>query len=437
MLAHSLPEDFSPEEAQISGTILCVDDESQILKSLKRVFRRAGHDTVIFTSAAEALEYLQENTVDLIISDMRMPEMDGNKFLSEAASQWPNSVRMLLTGYSDLDSMVGAINNGHIYRYISKPWDETDLLMSIQRALETKRLKDEHTRLNKLTDEQNIKLQALNSSLEERVAKRTEDLKKANTSLHNAYADSVAVFARIIGMREGESAAHGERIAELAERVAVHMKLDDQQRQDIQYAALLHDIGKIGLPDTLLQTPYESQSDEQREQYQQHSVNGEAVLMSLGPLESAASIIRSHHERINGSGFPDGLKGEDIPLGARILNVVNEHDDLLSGALLGRQLDAAAANSYLEAGSGIRYDPNVVAAFLAISADRTQSESIRKELVLSIDDVKPGMVLAQDIYLRENVLMLRSGQVLTESFIKKFKTLRTDSKKMSLLKVCT
>lgn len=436
MFVQSLSEDSLSTEEHIIGSILCVDDESQILKSLKRVFRRAGHDTVIFTSAAEALEYLQENTVDLIISDMRMPEMDGHQFLSEAASRWPDTVRMLLTGYSDLDSMVGAINNGHIYRYISKPWDETDLLMSIQRALETKQLQDEHDRLNNLTDQQNKQLQALNSSLEEKVAVRTAALKEANDSLHNAYADAVAVFARMIGMREGESAAHGERIAETAVLIAAYMGLDEQQQQDIRYAALLHDIGKLSLSDTILQTPHYAMTDEQRVEFQQHAVNGQAVLISLGPLENAASIIRSHHEQVDGSGYPDGLKGEEIPLGARILSVVNEYDDLLSGALHGRRKDARAAIQYLEAGAGKSYDRKVVQAFLAIHSNLSQNQSIRKELLLSIDDIKPGMVLAQDIYLRENVLMLRSGQVLTESFIRKFRSLRTDAKN-NLLKICT
>jgi len=386
------------ETAEISndpvGVILCVDDETQILSSLKRLFRRAGHTIVVASSASEGLEVLNTQEIDLVISDMRMPEMDGNHFLSEVASRWPQTVRMLLTGYSDMESTVGAINNGHIYRYIAKPWDDTDLLMCVKGALENKQLKDERDRLNRLTTAQNAQLSELNGSLEKQVEKRTAKLqemavrlKASNLQLESAYADSVAVFARIIGLREGEASSHGERIAELCQLVAQELGLDDQQQRDIHYAAQLHDIGKLAMSDELLQTPFETQTDEQKAVYKQHCTNGQAILMSLGPLQNAANIIRSHHEHVDGSGYPDQLKGDEIPTGAKILCVANGFDDLL--------------------------------------------------LILSVDDLEPGMMLAEDVYLREKVLMLRSGQQLTESFIEKFRSLCQEADEAFLVKIKT
>jgi len=158
-----------------------------------------------------------------------MPEMDGHQFLSEVATRWPNTVRMLLTGYSDMESTVGAINDGRIYRYVAKPWDDADLLLSVQRALESKQIKDERDRLNLLTVEQNKQLQELNGSLEAKVARRTEKLQQtanellqSNQRIEAAYSESVTVFARIIGMREGGASTHGDRIAELCENPSRH-----------------------------------------------------------------------------------------------------------------------------------------------------------------------------------------------------------------------
>ena len=444
MLAHQLEEETPAPEEKLAGVILCVDDEAQILSSLKRLFRRAGHTTITAGSGAEGLEYLSNNTVDLVISDMRMPEMDGNRFLTEVATQWPGVMRMLLTGYSDMESTVGAINNGNIYRYIAKPWDDSDLLLSVQRALESKHLKDDHNRLNRLTKEQNQQLQELNGSLEEKVASRTKALQETATKLteshqkiKTAYTDSVTVFARIIGMREGESSAHGDRIAESCGLVAQELGLDDEQRQDIDFAAQLHDIGKMAMSDKLLQTPFETQTDEQKEIYKQHCTNGQAILMSLGPLQSAANIIRSHHERIDGTGYPDGLKGDQISIGAKILSVANEFDDLLSGALLGTAMDQASAIQFLTSNIGRRFDAQVVKAFVSVQENRAPADAISKVLILAVEDLLPGMMLAEDVYLRENVLMLRSGQQLTENFIEKFKSLCQESEEAFLVKIKT
>lgn len=444
MQAQQIVDEVTEAEDSLKGVILCVDDEAQILSSLKRLFRRAGHTTIILDSGSEALDYLEGNSVDLVISDMRMPEMDGNHFLAEVAKRWPGTVRMLLTGYSDMESTVGAINDGHIYRYIAKPWDDSDLLLSVQRALEGKRLKEDRDRLNQLTITQNSQLQELNGSLETKVMERTkalqetaDKLENSNRQIQSAYTDSVAVFARIIGLREGDSSSHGNRIAELCELVAAEMGLDAEQRQDISFAAQLHDIGKMAMSDELLQTPFETQSDEQKEIYKQHCTNGQAILMSLGPLQSAANIIRSHHERVDGLGYPDQLKGDEIPIGAMILNVANEFDDLLSGALLGTTMDQASAIQYLTSNIGRRFDEKVVKAFIAVYQNREQVDEISKTLILTVEDLQPGMTLAEDVYLRENVLMLRSGQQLTENFIEKFKSLCQEADEAFLVKIRT
>ncbi len=430
-------ENNDSTEEQLTGRILCVDDEQPILLSLKRVFRRSKHEVSIANSAAEALEFLEENEVDVVISDMRMPEMDGNRFLSEVAERWPKTMRMLLTGYSDIESTVGAINKGGIYRYIAKPWDDTDLLMCVQRALEIKSLRSERDKLFSITREQNEELLALNNSLEQKVRERTKKLEESNRNIELAYDESITVFSRIIGMREDNASISSEEVAKAADLVGAKLQLTDEQRKNLNYAAFLHDIGKIGLSDDLLKTPYSSLDNTQKEQFQQHCINGEALLLSLAPLHNASSIIRSHHEQVGGGGYPDGLKGDDIPIEARILFVVNEFNDLQSGILLGKPQSAQFASEYLQSHVGLRYDQSVVDAFLDINKSLDRNKSIQKELILDINNVEPGMILAEDIYLRDKVLMLRSGQVLTDTFIQKYKKLKQASNESTMLKIIT
>jgi response regulator RpfG family c-di-GMP phosphodiesterase len=154
--------------------ILCVDDEANILAALRRVFRPLGYQVLVAESGKEALQILEQGgQVDLVISDMRMPEMDGARFLAEVRRRWPEIVRMLLTGYADMESTVAAINEGQIYRHISKPWNEDELLITVRGALERRVLEQEKRRLERLTAEQNLELKRLNAGLEEKVSERT------------------------------------------------------------------------------------------------------------------------------------------------------------------------------------------------------------------------------------------------------------------------
>lgn len=168
------PEDRPP--LQEAGVVLLVDDEPNILAALRRLFRRDGHRLLTATGGAEALQVLEREGVDVVISDMRMPGMDGAAFLEQVAARWPGTVRILLTGYADLGSAVAAVNRAGIHRYLSKPWDDEELRRTVREALERKRLEQERRRLERLTYRQNEQLQELNARLEEKVAERTREL---------------------------------------------------------------------------------------------------------------------------------------------------------------------------------------------------------------------------------------------------------------------
>ena len=407
-------------------TLLFVDDEPSILSALRRLFRPEGYRILTAEGGAAGLAILEQEPVDLIISDMRMPEMDGAAFLKIARSRWPDTVRILLTGYADMTSTVAAINEGEIYRYISKPWDDKEIVTTVRDALTRQRLELENRRLTALTQAQNDELKELNASLEQKVAERTAEVRqalslveKAHGELKKTFLTSVQVFAGLIELRSGPAgnrlAGHGRRVAELARTLAHRLGLPEAEAQNIMLAGLLHDIGKIGLPDELLGKPYNTLSQEQRALVIKHPVVGQNILMSIDKFKEAAQLVRYHHECFDGSGYPDRLAGIAIPQGARILSVANDYDALQIGTLVQRPLKIDEALAFLIDNRGKRYDPSAVDC-LAQYISETRKTGI-SELPTRSLQLKPGMVLSRDLTHRDGYLLLVKGSPLTADII--------------------
>ena len=290
------------------ATLLLVDDEPSILSALRRLLRPIGYRIHTAESGRAGLAILEQEAVDLVISDMRMPEMDGAKFLEQVRRRWPATTRILLTGYADVTSTIEAINRGEIYRYVSKPWDDNDLTLVVRDALESARLRNENTRLLALTRTQNEELKEFNLRLEDKVQQRTAELELANTKLKQNFIISIKIFSGLMELRGGTMLGHSRRVADLARRLAVRMGVDNKGQQDIFFAALLHDVGKIGFPDTQLARSVAKMNAEELSRYRHHTIAGEAALMPLDEMKHVALIVRSHHERYDGQGFPDKLQ---------------------------------------------------------------------------------------------------------------------------------
>ena len=413
-------------EALASPTLLFVDDEPGILSSLRRLFRPHGYRIFIAESGAAGLEILANEQIDLVISDMRMPEMDGAAFLKEVRAGWPEVMRILLTGYADITSTVAAINQGEIYRYISKPWDDNEIVTVVREAIERQNLKLENQRLTALTQAQNEELKLLNASLEQKVAERTSELRQALTLVEQAHGElkksfltSVQVFAGLIELRSGsvgtQIAGHGRRVAEHARSVALRMGLADADVQNIMLAGLLHDIGKIGLPDELLGKAFNTLNAEHRALVMKHPLIGQNILLGINKFKEAAVLVRHHHECYDGSGYPDRLSGIAIPQGSRILQVVNEYDSLQIGTLVQRPLKPAEAMSFLVENRGKRYDPVAVDTFFKLISETQKTGPV--ELPLRSMHLKPGMMLTRDLQHGDGYMLLAKGSVLSAEII--------------------
>ncbi|MFT5720635.1 MAG: response regulator RpfG family c-di-GMP phosphodiesterase [Motiliproteus sp.] len=407
-------------------SLLFVDDEANILSSLRRLFRSLGYNIYVAESGKQGLEILRQHPVDLVISDMRMPEMDGAAFLEQVATGYPDTVRILLTGFSDIASTVEAINKGSIYRYLSKPWNDAEITLTVRQALKTKSLEREKLQLTAQVQRQYAELQDLNNTLEQRVTSRTEELQQvadmldlAYQQLSDSYQGTIQVFSGLISMREALSGRYAQKVAELARTMAKAFGLAEEETRHIYFAGLLHELGKLGLSDKLLEQPVYSLSPEDLKKYRRHPINGQAALMAVEELQLTATLIGTHEEYGDGSGFPLGLKGGGIPIGARILSIAKDYFGYKTGRLLPGPVSTKEALEKIQRYSHKLYDPELVDVLSVLVASRLAAADKLHEVKLGTRELAAGMTLARNLYNVSDMLLLTKGRVLSEMLIRK------------------
>jgi response regulator RpfG family c-di-GMP phosphodiesterase len=364
-----------------------------------------------------------------------MPQMDGAEFLTRAAERWPDTVRILLTGYADIESTITAVNKGKIYSYCSKPWEDNELKILVNNAIEQKRLREERQQLFAIINDQNRQLKEWNANLEDKVEKRTEQLKKslhvieqAHDAVKKQYADSIKAFAKIIEMRPGIKSGHAKYVAENAREVATRLNMDTTQIKDVIYAGLLLQIGKISLPDSLLTMSLFSMSSQQKKRFLNHAQEGGNLLKGIDPLYNAAALISHQYEYYDGSGDPAGLKGQEIPLGTRILTVIRDYITYLDGSVTGSAMTTEQVKERLLSKKRVHYDPAVVDAFLAtLEASETGEE--RPVIEISWTQLQPGMEAAEIIC---NDILYLKDQILTDKNVEDILSLRKHHKNLIL-----
>ncbi|SJL83984.1 Hydrogenase transcriptional regulatory protein hupR1 [Vibrio palustris] len=419
----------TPDVGSSRLSLLLLDDEADIVKTLTRVLR-LDYDVVSFNEGEDALEYLSENPVSIIISDMRMPHMDGAKFLSIAKELCPRSVRILLTGYSDMESTIRAVNEGGIHNYLSKPWDNQSLKLTVEKAAEFYTLREQHDQLLVTLEEKNVELKSFNQRLEEKVLQRTQALKDANSSLEKmlkarsqTFNDILATLKAIIEYSSGMPANHSERVAEQSKVVAKSMGLSEGDVNQIYLCALLHEIGLAARKDTkpslvkrtagIPTTP------------DANSVLGAEIVGRIQRFAPLMSVIKHQDENFNGTGGPSHLKGEDIPMGSRIIRVVKNFDYFVAAENNRNRMTATSARRFLSDYSGTLYDPKVVKTFIDVMSNVQQTDGL--ERCVSVNEVQVGTIVKRDVYLSNGRLMLTAGQEINESLLEKLKKIEKDT----------
>ncbi|MDD1009635.1 response regulator [Pseudomonas shahriarae] len=408
--------------------VLLVDDEESILNSLRRLLRSQPYDVLLATSGAQALEILTQQPVDLVMSDARMPNMDGATLLAHVHELYPATTRIMLTGYADPAAIIKAINEGRINRYISKPWNDDEMLVTLRQALEHQHSERERQRLEQLAQVQNDQLKLLNSTLEKHVAARTAELQQtadmldlAYEELKHSYVTGTEVFSLLANLRLPPAKQTNRQIIELVRAYCKMHGIDEASSRDLTMAAALYNIGKLSWTDNMMVTPADLLRHTERDRYRGYPKQSESLLMTLDPMKDAARLILHHQERWDGSGFPDRLKGEAIPLGSRLLKLAVDFVELQRGLILERQMNSDEALLYLRQYAGKLYDPELVEDFIQVCA------AFLSDVVLADPDVKvlgtrelaAGMILARNLNADNGMLLLNAGKVLSELLVDK------------------
>ena len=403
--------------------VLLVDDEENILKSLQRILMDEEFEVHTAASAEQGIAALKELVnVGLIVSDQRMPGMNGSEFLQYCRETVPDALRILLTGYSDVSATIDAINKGGAYRYISKPWNDDELVQTIRDAVRQYALLMENRRLNELVRQQNEELQEWNRSLKGRVLEQTTAIRQKNEELHGLlkrvkedYDAIISVFSGLVEMHGGKLRQHSRNVADLSVNAARELGISGSDLETIRIAALLHDIGEIGIPERILSRARDTMNADELKAYQQHPIRGQMAIDTIEGLRPAGLLIRHHHENLDGSGFPDKLAGEAIPLGARIIAFADQIDTA-SETCSGDIADQALVRAGLSVGT--RLDPSLQKAFRKIARYTYYSLGAKeKELVemeLAPKELREGMILSRDVSSASGILLLSRGVALDE-----------------------
>jgi len=356
---------------EVRSRILIVDDEAEITAILADLFEDK-YDCTTAGSAEEALRLLAAKDYELVVSDITMPGMSGLDMIPHVRNSWPNSVVVMISGMQTVESAIDALRLG-AFDYVMKPFDLRQVEAVVKRALEHQELI--------------VAKQRYEDHLEELVEQRTVELDQALNSLEDAYRSTLKALTAALETRDLETHGHSERVVSYSMRLGREYRLDSRHTKALEFGSLLHDIGKIGVPDLILRKPAKL-TPEEWVLMRQHPSHGQQILRGIHFLEGAARVVAQHHEKWDGSGYPLGLRGEEIDVCARIFSVADAFDAITSNRVYRKGKPYQAAAEELDAWAGRQFDPKVVEAFHRVPQqdwdDLRDQSLIRKEDKLEV-----------------------------------------------------
>jgi response regulator RpfG family c-di-GMP phosphodiesterase len=327
-------------------TVTVVDDEPLAQDVLVRAARSWQYECQAAGTAEQAMRLLEERPTPIVVTDLRMPGRGGVWLVQQIRRRWPKVAIIVVTAGQDTDAAIDCLNAG-AQHYFLKPINLDEFRHALEVTARTYRLEQENRRYRR--------------HLERTVSRQTQRIRQT-------FLSAIDSMVRTMEARDPYTADHSLRVRRYALRLAAGLGLDRGQRRQLSLAAKLHDVGKIGVPEAILLKPA-ALTGEEYAAVQQHPVIGERVLTPIIRHPAVLAAIRSHHERLDGTGYPDGLRGEQIPVPARIIAIADTFDALTSSRAYRAALPAAAALEVLRAGSGTQFEPHFIDVFLEVVPD--------------------------------------------------------------------
>ncbi len=335
----------------LSERILVVDDEEPIREIVTSMLTNAGYECKQAGSGLDAIAILETGEqFELMLSDLMMPELDGIGLLERTKERFPDMPVVMVTAVHDISVALAALRNG-AYDYLLKPFERDQLLAMVRRALENRRLKLEN--------------RAYQTNLEALVSARTEQLRQAMTDLERSYDITLEALGDALDLKDAETEGHSKRVTAFTIAIARAMGLPSDKIRVIARGAFLHDIGKMAIPDAILRKPG-ALTPEEKEIMKEHCYRGYHILRKIPFLLEAAEIVYAHQEMYDGTGYPRNLKGEEIPLGARIFALADTLDAITSDRPYRAGRSVAVAREEINRCGGTQFDPQVVKVFMAM-----------------------------------------------------------------------
>jgi response regulator RpfG family c-di-GMP phosphodiesterase len=342
----------------VNAARVLIADDDEAVRDVLREFLSAEYECESAASAEEALALLGGvGEFQLVVSDVAMEGMSGIEMIPHVLERSPDTLIIMVSGSQDAESAIGAMRAG-AFDYILKPFDLEHVEVVVRRALEHQRLLESKRRYE--------------TYLEHMIEQRTSELDGALQSLEAAYRTTLKALVTALETRDSETHGHSERVVSFSLRLGREMNLDEEQLTSLEFGSLLHDIGKIGVPDAILRKPAPLTEPEWYEM-RKHPLHGEQILGGIEFLEGASLVVAQHHEHWDGSGYPLGLRGDKIDLNARIFAVADAFDAITSDRVYRTGKSYAAAARELEEWAGRQFDPSVVEAFLRVPPEEWES----------------------------------------------------------------
>lgn len=399
-----------------SNRILVVDDQKTVRAVLQATLESVGYAVVSVEDGPHALDHVRAEEFAVVITDYKMDPMNGLDFLKEVRDIQPQCSRIMMSAFADVDLMTSAIAQGKICRFLTKPWVRDELVKAVHEAYQRYRDGCQEAAFELDAASTSEELKRLNASQTTQLAQaqsRIQELERANRAHQQNLQRSVELCLHAMQTVHPSLAVNARRVQALCSAMADDLKLPVEQRRPLEIGALLHDIGLLGMQRDLInrwvKNP-QSLNATEKSLIERHPVIGQELALFTDDLKDVGGIIRAHHERFDGSGYPDGLRGDQIPWLARLLSVAIGYAE--------RQIEGQDALPAITAARGTEFDPEAVRV---LTRAFPQAVLPRQQKELLIGELKPGMVLAANVYNSQGMLIIPGGRPLNENWIAKLK----------------